>query len=94
MSWRRKVRPDFYAHTVHEPFTNGAQEYGFVRKFLNPIDMLTGTGYIPSFKWRVEQHPQVYASLAVPPSWIGGVPAGSPQWQTQLFNQDFTVIDE
>lgn len=92
--WHRVVSPDFYTHTVHQPFTNGAQEYGFVRKFLDPLFMLTGTGYIPRQVWMCEQSPQVYASLAVPPSWIGGVPAGSPQWQTQLFNSDFSVVDE
>jgi len=80
------VRPDFYAHTVHQPFTNGAMEYGFVPKFANPLLLLTGTGYIPSQVWNVEQPPQVYASLAVPASWIGAVPGGSPQWQTELYN--------
>ena len=82
------VRPDFYAHTVHEPFTNGAMEFGFVRRFADPLLLLTGTGYIPSQIWMVEQPPQVYANLAVPPVWVGGVPAGSPEWWRQLYNND------
>lgn len=89
-AWHKVVNPDFYTHTVHEPFTNGAMEYGFVRKFADPLLMLTATGYIPAHAWTVEQPPQVYASLAVPPSWVGGVTAGSPQWQTELFNADLT----
>lgn len=90
MAWRRVVQTDVYRHTVHAPFTNGAMEYGFVRKFLDPFFMLTGTGYIPKRPWFAEQPPQVYASLAVPTSWIGGYPAGSPQWQAELFNSDYT----
>lgn len=89
-AWHRKVQTDFYQHTVHEPFTNGAMEYGFVKRFYDPLLMLTGTGYIPSFVWMAEQHPQVYANLAVPASWIGGVPGGAPQWSTELFNADYS----
>lgn len=89
-AWHKVVQPDFYAHTVHEPFTNGAMEYGFVKKFVDPLFMLTGTGYIPRQVWMVEQPPQVYANLSVPPTWIGGVPAGSPLWQSELLNADYT----
>lgn len=87
-AWHKVVKPDFYAHTVHEPFTNGAMEYGFVRRFADPLLLLTGTGYIPAQIWSAEQTPQVYANLAVPHVWVGGVPGGSPQWQTELYNND------
>jgi hypothetical protein len=88
------VQTDFYMHTVHPPFTNGAMEYGFIKRFVDPLSLHTGTGYIPSIAWMVEQPPQVYASLAVPPTWIGGVPAGAPQWQSGLLNQDYSPASD
>lgn len=91
-AWHRTVQADFYQHTVHEPFTNGAMEYGFVRKFADPLLLLTGTGYIPGFVWTAEQPPQVYAQLSIPPVGIGSFAGGSPAWHTQLFNPDFTPV--
>ena len=92
-AWHKVVQPDFYTHTVHEPFTNGAMEYGFVRKFADPLLLLTGTGYIPRQYWMVEQTPQVYANLAIPPVGVGHTyPVPTAIRFTELLNPDYTPV--
>lgn len=93
-AWHKVVKPDFYQHTLHPPFTNGAMEFGFIKRFVDPFFIHTGTGYIPAQAWMIEQPPQVYASLAVPNVYVGAVTAGAPIWQSPLLNQDLSVADD
>jgi len=90
---RRKVSSGFYEHTIHDPFTNGAEEFGFVQKFPNPLLLATGTGYIPALPVGIHQPPQVYANLAVPNvDAISGFAAGNLIFQP-LLNNDLTPVE-
>lgn len=74
--FKRKHNSGVYDHTVSAPFTNGAEAFGFLPKFRNPLFLVTGTGYVPQAEIQSLQRPQVYADLNAPINGLGGLQAG------------------